>query len=206
MHLGEESLPGRVDALDVCQYHPDRNFGGDVPEWSPRAAQLFHRVALESSRELQNVGCARLGGELVCRDDPECGWWLRMHESSHRLMSLARRARWTRGRSALDGDPLANVGGTVLQSDAGGFAAGEETDDLAVDESRFLEVERDSMSAGILLDHPLQLREMLFFDAAAQSQPHASAISRSLDLQHPKGPFSETARLPEQSGRHGEDL
>src|SRR5262249_49130447 len=151
-------------------------------EWSPRAAQLFHRVALEASCELQNVGCARIGGELVCRDDPECGCWLRMHDLPHRLTSSPRRARRTPGRSALYGDPLANVGGTVLQSDAGGFPAGEETDDVAVDESHFLEVERDPMSAGILLDHPLQLREMLFFDATAQRQPLVSAISRSLDL------------------------
>jgi len=60
-----------VDGLDVCQYHPDRNFGDDSPEWSPRAAQLFHRVALEPSLELQNVGCTRRSGELVCRDDSE---------------------------------------------------------------------------------------------------------------------------------------
>src|SRR5262249_13489657 len=135
MHLGEESLPGRVDAFDVCQDHRDRNFGDEFPEWSPRAAQLFHRVALEASCELQNVGCARLGGELVCRDDPECGCWLRMHDLPHRLTSWPRRARRTPGRSALYGDPLANVGGTVLQSDACGFPAGEETDDVAVDES-----------------------------------------------------------------------
>src|SRR5262249_52806442 len=122
----------------------------------------------------------------------------------HRLTSSPRRARRTPGRSALYGDPLANVGGTVLQSDAGGFPAGEETDDVAVDESHLLEGERDPMSAGILLDHPLALREMLFFDAAAQRQPHVSGISRSLDLQHLRHPFSETARLPEQSGRQGE--
>src|SRR5262249_47973465 len=40
------------------------------------------------------------------------------------------------------------------------------------------------MSGGILLDRPLQLRDMLFLDAAAQRQPHVSGIHRSLDLEH----------------------
>ena len=76
----------------------------------------------------------------------------------------------------LPGYPLANVCRAVLQSDASPFTAREKGNRLAVDQSYVLKVERDQLVRSVLVDQPLQLGEMLAFDATAEDDPHVAGV------------------------------
>src|SRR5206468_465645 len=92
------------------------------------------------------------------------------------MLSPPRRARWIHGRVFFPGDPLANVRGAVLQSDACRFTTSEEADGVAVDKPYLLEVERDHVVRSVFVDQPLQLGDVLAFEATAEHKPHVVGV------------------------------